>query len=107
MLGQRLNPDESGVIPINSMYEKGHDEVHAATTSDGATLKTNETGKASPKKSPTSKSKGLAKAPSKDNVKKPDATKGTLILTVKNADLTRDTDIMGKQDPFVKLDLFN
>ena len=117
MLGRQLNEDESGVIPINSMYEKGHDEIHAATTSDGVTLQTQDPGKASQKKSPVaSKQKTIVKAPSKETVKK-QATKklddkdkgtaGTLFLTVKNADLTRDTDIIGKQDPFVKLDLYN
>ena len=89
----KLNEDDSaGVIPINSMYEKGEDELHTAT--DGQNLDGNE-----PKQ--TSKSPAAKKAKVQKNVP------GVLTLTIGTANLERDVDILGKQDPFVELNLYN
>jgi hypothetical protein len=120
MLGRQLNNDDSaGVIPINSMYEPGGEG-----TTDGATMsaefmtaptagepeppkKQRPAIQPEPKKAvvaATSPKKSVTKKASKEEVKKPSG-KGTLTITVKDAKLTRDTDIIGKQDPFVCLDL--
>ena len=99
------------------MYEKGEDEIHGATT-DGAALQEEDTAQtsdvapvqkqASLKKSPVpSKQKTLSKQPSKEKATKDSSGKGTLTLTVEEAKLTRDVDIIGKQDPFVELNLYN
>jgi len=123
MLGRQLNNDDSaGVIPINSMYEPGGEEG----TTDGATMsaefmtaptagepeppkKQRPAIEPEPKKAAvaaTSPKNSVTKKASKEVVKKTSG-KGTLTITVKDAKLTRDTDIIGKQDPFVCLDLYS
>jgi len=121
MLGRQLNNDDSaGVIPINSMYEPGAEgETDGATMSAEFMTAPTADQPEPPKKqrplveseskkaqitSPKNGGTGSKKA-SKGEVKKPTG-KGKLTITVKEAKLTRDTDIVGKQDPFVCLDLF-
>jgi len=120
MLGRQLNNDDSaGVIPINSMYEPG-----AEGNDDGANMSAEfmtapTAGEPEPpkkvrppvqqeqkKEAAASPKKAISKKASKEEVKKPTG-KGTLTITVKEAKLTRDTDIIGKQDPFVCLDLYS
>ena len=75
------------------MYEKGGDELNGA--SDGQDLHGNDPAQTS---KPPAASK---KAKVKKNVP------GVLTLTIGTAELTRDVDTFGKQDPFVELNLYN
>ena len=77
------------------MYEKGEDELHGAGT-DGQNLN-DPSAKGSPKKSPA--------PPKKKKTKKNEP--GNLTLTIGTANLERDVDIIGKQDPFIELNLYN